>query len=56
MKKTLLFSYVLAISAAALQAAPITYNLTFTGGPPLPTAGSFTYDSSLAVNPFSALN
>jgi hypothetical protein len=36
-------------------ADPITYtiNFTLTSGSPLPTAGSFTYDPSVAVNPFS---
>ena len=53
MKKTLILSIVLTAAAAVLQAGPVTYNLAFTGAAPLPTAGSFNYDSSLAVNPFS---
>jgi hypothetical protein len=27
-------------------AGPIVYNINFTGGPPLPTSGSFTYDDT----------
>ena len=53
-KSSLLLSFIAVVSA--LQATPLTYNLSFqifTGFQnPLPT-GSFTYDSSLAVNPFS---
>ena len=41
---------------SSAQASPVTYtfNWVFDGQLPLPTAGSFTYDSSLASNPFSA--
>ncbi|MBI4906929.1 MAG: PEP-CTERM sorting domain-containing protein [Acidobacteria bacterium] len=53
MKKILMLSWLLA-AAATLPAAPAAYNLSFTGGPVVPTAGSFTYDASLAVNPFSS--
>jgi hypothetical protein len=54
-KASLLLSFITVVSA--LQAAPLTYNLSFNfavgSGNLLPT-GSFTYDSSLAVNPFSS--
>lgn len=54
-KASLLLSFITVVSA--LQAAPLTYNLSFNlfpgGRNTLPT-GSFTYDSSLAVNPFSS--
>jgi hypothetical protein len=53
MKKILMLSCLLTVASAALQASPVTYSLTFTGGPPLPS-GSFNYDASLAVNPFSS--
>ena len=53
-KAALMLCFITTVSA--LQASPIAYNLSFTliAGDTLPTAGSFTYDSSLAVNPFSA--
>lgn len=54
-KASLLLCFITAVSG--LQASPIAYNLSFNftngGGNTLPTAGSFTYNSSLAVNPFS---
>ncbi|MBI4906928.1 MAG: PEP-CTERM sorting domain-containing protein [Acidobacteria bacterium] len=53
-KKILMLSCLLTAASALLQASPVTYNLSFIGGPIVPTAGSFTYDASLAVNPFSA--
>lgn len=37
----------LVISAATSFALPITYNFVWSGQSPLPTSGSFTYDSSL---------
>jgi len=53
-KTSLLLCFITAVSA--LQAGPIAYNISFTlgSGNTLPTPASFTYDSSLAVNPFSA--
>ena len=39
-------------AAASATAAPILYNINFTGGSPLPTSGQFTYDS--ATEQFSA--
>ncbi len=36
-------------AAASATAAPITYNINFTGGTPNPTSGSFTYDSAAAL-------
>jgi len=36
----------LAGTAVSLQAAPILYNINFTGGTPPATSGSFTYDAS----------
>jgi hypothetical protein len=55
-KATLILGVLAAVSA--LHASPTFYSLSFNFtdgvGTTLPTAGSFTYDSSLAVNPFSA--
>ncbi len=55
-KASLLVCFIAA--ASALQAGPITYNLSFNftdgGGDTLPTAGRFIYDSSLVSNPFSS--
>ncbi len=34
-------------------AAPILYNINFTGGSPNPTSGSFKYDPTTTINPFS---
>ena len=42
-------------ASTVASAGPILYNLTFTGGSTTPT-GSFTYDSSVAVNPFASFN
>ena len=48
MKFTLFLSGAFLSVAAAVHAAPVTYNINFTGVGTLPTSGSFTYD---AANP-----
>lgn len=45
--------FLFGIGAAAAIATPTTYDITFTGGSPTPTAGSFTYDPTLSANNFS---
>ena len=41
------------VLSATASANPITYVINFSGSGLLPTTGSFSYDSALAVNPFT---
>lgn len=38
------------VAATSAYASPITYDITFSGGPILPTSGSFVYDGSLPLS------